>query len=122
MTISNYPNLPLIEERFDNHLRRMGDHRPRNYDMQMFSQCWDSQRLGLDVDLISQPAPVPVIGYTTIIIDLFTGEAGVFFNETLAYTVKRPGEKFYHDIRERNMLPQSRSGEYSEPVFSVRHA
>lgn len=101
-----YPNLPLIEERFQNRIcdfeKFKNLKKTKNYpeyDVTVFSQVWGSTALGFG----GIGGCAMTKAYTTVIQEIHTGIFGVFFNNQLAYCIHSPSEKFYEDLRNKNM-------------------
>lgn len=72
--------------------------------MVMFKQTWGSIALGFG----GIGGQAITSAYTTVVMDTYTGWAGVFFGEGLAYKIKNPNQKFYEDIRNGNMAEVSK--------------
>lgn len=93
----DYPNIPLVEERFWNAIK--GGYRNKygrlpEFVAYAFPQMWGSTSLGFG----GIGGQAMTEAYTTVIIDRVSDQAGVFFDEKLAYIVTKPNKKFYEDL------------------------
>lgn len=121
-----YPNLELIECKFNNRIvsdfkddiKSLGDYRFRHR-VYVFPQLWGSTVTGFDIDG-SCGGSAMTEEYTTVVeksIIKLDGDFtqfkniyyGVFFGNKPAYILKNPNERFLKDLSEMYMQPQSTS-------------
>ena len=108
---TNYPNLPLIQERFWNRIKDLEIIEEINYlefEVEVFPQVWGSTALGFG----GVGGQVITNAYTTVIYETGSGIYGVFFNERLAYIIENPNHLFFEDLNNRNMECCSRASKY----------
>ena len=108
---ADYPNLPLIQERFWNRIKGLESIEEINhleFIVHVFPQIWSSTALGFG----GIGGQVMTNAYTTVIYETGSGIYGVFFNERLAYIIENPNRLFFEELNNRNMECFSRAGKY----------
>ena len=105
-----YPNLPLIEERFQNKIAKYLEEAKKeagkswigpDYDIQVFSQIFPNTAGIFENGGISGQAMTDM--YVTVIEERHTGLYGVFGGNYLAYLVKNPDDRFFDDILKKDV-------------------
>lgn len=77
-----------------------------NFDIEVFPQIWGSTITAFDITKDGYPAiggQAMTKAYTTVIKENFTEVYGVFVDNKLCYIVTEPTEKFYQDLKNKNM-------------------
>lgn len=111
-----YPNLELIEYKAENAIREKfyPDKKDKYWFkciVDVFEQVWGSTATGFGgcgVSAITRE-------YTTVccvIANLSNSYYLVFFGNELAYIIQSPNDKFFDDLKDRNMQPQSKAHIY----------
>ena len=107
---TEYPNLPLIEERFQNKIAKYLEEAKKEagkswigpeYDVQVFSQIFPNTAGIFENGGFSGQAMTKM--YVTVIEELHTGLYGVFGGDRLAYLVKDPGDRFFADVLKKDI-------------------
>lgn len=109
----DYPNIPLVEERFWNAIKngyRIQYGRLPEFVAYVFPQVWGSTSLGFS----GIGGQAMTEAYTTVIIDRVSDQAGVFFNERLAYIVTNPNKRFYEDLGNFDIKSVGETDVYSD--------
>jgi hypothetical protein len=111
---TEYPCLPLIQERFWNAIKddaptreKIGDRQP-SFDVTVFSEWWGSTALGFP----GMGGDAMTKAYTTVIEEENSGWYGVFFGDRLAYLVPRANERFLDDLNRHQMLSVREAKKY----------
>jgi hypothetical protein len=106
------PCLPLIQERFLNAINAELNEKEKKYypdfEFTMFSQTWGDTSLGFG----GIGGQAITKAYTTVVEEKRSGWCGVFYDETLAYKIKNPNEKFREDIYNHDMKAVYKKGVY----------
>lgn len=106
---TDLPNLPLIQERFYNHIKpELGDVKYPEFEVTVFLQTWGSTSLGFG----GIGGQAMTSAYTTVIWEETSGIYGVFFDKRLAYVIKNPNDLFMVDMQNHRMNERSHSGVY----------
>lgn len=71
-----------------------------SYDMTVFSQLWSDTSTGFDGWGGQSMTPA----YTTIVVFEPMNIVGVYFQNTFAYLVENPTERFYEDMANKNIV------------------
>lgn len=104
-----YPNLPLVEERFKNILKAENlITKGFNCSVIVFPQMWGSTSLGFE----GLGGCAMTEAYTTVIIERNSGIYGVFFDESFAYMTDQVTPEFLEDLQKRNMKSVSEAKKY----------
>lgn len=110
---ADLPNLPLIQERFYNHIKpELGDVRYPQFELTVFLQTWGSTCLGFG----GIGGQAMTSAYTTVIWEETRGIYGVFFDERLGYVIKNPNQLFMESMEQHRMFERSRSGAYRREI------
>ena len=117
---AEYPNLPLIEERFRNLIEDeleawkedlYGEELIEKYSVEVFEQSWPNTNGGFHLPERKSEA-VPTTQYTTVIHEHATDIYGVFFGNRAGYLVKRVNYTFMRDLCNRSMKDEDNALEY----------
>ena len=105
---TSLPCLPLIQERFWNAIKdELSDNDKKycpEFEFTMFLQTWGSTALGFS----GIGGQAITSAYTTVVRDIYSGWAGVFFGESLAYKIFNPNQKFFEDMCNMQMVEVAR--------------
>lgn len=77
-----------------------------NFDIEVFPQIWGSTTTAFDITKNGYPTiggQAMTKAYTTVIKENFTEVYGVFVDNKLCYIATNPTEKFYEDLKNKNM-------------------
>ena len=110
--MKEYPNLPLIQERFWNAIKDLDFIQNTKYypefEVYVFPQTWGSTALGFG----GIGGQAITSAYTTVIEELTFGIWGVFFGNRLADVIESPNDSFLEDLRRGNMSDYAMAGKY----------
>lgn len=110
--MAQLPNLPLVQERFYNAIKDSEFVKETKYmpefSMWMFPQTWGSTAFGFG----GVGGQAMTTAYTTVVHEAVSNYAGVFFGNSLAYTIHDPNQEFWNDVSRGDMEPQSKKGKY----------
>lgn len=120
-----YPNLELLEYMSkvmltsdDEFKEKLKQHRVNNkyaytnFDAMVFSQMWGSTNTGFDIMKDGSPAfggCAMTKEYTTVMHETLTDTYVVFFGDRPCYKVTDANERFYEDLKARNMASLSQA-------------
>lgn len=107
LIIGGLPNLELLEYKSKDILKKINNEKYKDVDLRadVFLQSWASTALGfggIGGQAISD-------AYTTVFGDVLKNVYVVFFGNKVAYVVEKPTEKFFTDLKLRDMASVSKS-------------
>lgn len=107
LIIGGLPNLELLEYKSKDILKKINNEKYKNVNLRadVFLQTWSSTALGFNGiggQAISE-------AYTTVFGDILENVYVIFFGNELAYIVENPTEKFFTDLKLRDMASVSKS-------------
>ena len=125
--MTNYPNLELIEykakQRMMDAYSNAGFGYVCIYDLEMdvFRQTWSNTATGFDLSG-GCSGQAFTNEYTTVcrVFVKFDDDSEcddvyvIFFGNEIAYVIVAPNDKFFEDIKSRNMFPQSKAKLYKQ--------
>ena len=104
----DYPNLPLLEYKCKMELLQDGIKEKPDFDVIVFSQCWGSTALGFE----GFGGQMMTEAYTSVFEDRVSGIFFIFFGTSLCYKLYSPSDEFFEDIKNRNLVGESRISKY----------
>lgn len=105
------PCLPLIQERFLNCIGselKFQETKYPDFELTVFQQTWGSTALGFG----GIGGCAMTDAYTTVIWENNSKIAGVFFGDRVAYIILQPNEKFWEDVKNKDMESVANKGKY----------
>lgn len=115
---NEYPNLPLIEERFRNILKETDwadNVKYPEFEVRVFLQTWGSTALGFG----GIGGQAFTSAYTTVIWDEQIGY-GVFFAGCFAYAIREPNDLFFEHLLSGRMESVARCGVYRKENSEIK--
>lgn len=88
---------------------------PLDIEMIAFMQMWGNTSTGFDVDDNGNPyisGQSMTEAYTVVLHERITDYYIVFFDGKPCYMISNPTEKFYEDLKDRNMESKSRANKF----------
>jgi hypothetical protein len=98
-------------EQLKNNCADFKDVKIEDVDFYMFPQWWESSALGFG----GCGADAITTAYTVVALVQEKLQGAVFFDNRLAYVIKKYGTKFIDDIYKHDMFPKSEANKYEVP-------
>lgn len=98
----SYPKLELLNYQTQFYLQQhLDEEKYNNLDLlvEIFPQCWSSTALGFD----GIGGQAMTTAYTSVFYDINQNIYIVYFGERIAYCVENPTDKFFEDLKNKNL-------------------